>query len=182
MELPLKSQVNQALPLAASCDAKASRREMKARQAQKIQELRESVFQVASGLREQAELLGLGRSTAWKVLHRPYKHSGLTAGVLNRILASPKLPPRIREIAMCYIAEKGSGLYGHNPRQQQTFASQIEFNSAEANLVFATSSLTELANRIYARADRGHDVRLRPETAKRVAQGLLLTSEEPLSE
>ena len=127
------------------CDQKASVREMKARQAHKIQELRESVFEVAPfGLMEQAELLGLGRSTAWTVLNRPYKHSGLTAGVLNRILASPKLPPRTRAIVASYIAEKGNGLYGHNKEQQRTFVSQCR---VEPSVMLPSDSKADLIDR-----------------------------------
>lgn len=58
----------------------------------------------------------------------------------------------------------------------------VPWQAADDGLVLEPTPLTELANRIYARADRGHVVRLRPETAKRVAQGLWLVSEGPMIE
>lgn len=88
-------------------------REMKARQSRKIEELRKALC--AGGpvsFCEQAELLGLCRSTTWAVLMRPYKSSGMTAAVIIRMLASQKLPPDARTIILEYIAEKGGGHYG----------------------------------------------------------------------
>ena len=108
-----------------------SLREMKARQSRKIEELRKALC--AGGpvsFSDQGELLGLCRSTAWAVLKRPYKNSGLTAAVVNRILASQKLPSPARRIILEYIAEKGGGLYGHSRLQRRRFISRL---SSEAN-------------------------------------------------
>jgi hypothetical protein len=67
---------------------------MKARQSSKIRELAEAV--ISAGfltLDEQAKALGLSRSTAWTVRKTSHKASGLTASIINRMLAAPELPP-----------------------------------------------------------------------------------------
>ena len=105
-----------------------SLREMKARQSRKIEELRKAVY--AGGLvplSELAELLGLGRSTAWAVLNRRYKNSGLTATVIKRMLASPKLTLEARIIIAQYVEEKASGLYGHSRTQRRRFVAALSF-------------------------------------------------------
>ena len=89
---------------------------MKARQCAKIREIGEALC--AAGyvtLDKQAEALGLGRSTAWTVLRADHKASGLTAAVLQRMLAAPKLPDAVRAKLLEYLAEKSAGLYGHAP-------------------------------------------------------------------
>ena len=60
---------------------------------QKLAELRAAL--VTDGYdtaAKQAAVLNLSRSTAWKILKGDHKHSGLTAAVINRMLASPDLP------------------------------------------------------------------------------------------
>ena len=77
---------------------------MKALQSSKIREIGEAL--VAAGFRaldEQAEALGLCRSTTWTILKGNYKNSGLSAATLNRILASPQLPPIVRAKIHEYI-------------------------------------------------------------------------------
>jgi hypothetical protein len=67
--------------------------EMKARQSSKIRELAETVE--AAGfltLDEQAEILGVPRSTAWTIRRGSHKASGLSASIINRMLAAPMLP------------------------------------------------------------------------------------------
>ena len=129
-----------------------SLREMKARQSRKIEELRKALC--AGGpvsFCEQAELLGLCRSTTWAVLMRPYKSSGITAAVINRMLASSKLPSQARTIIFEYIAEKGGGLYGHSGSQCRKFISRLspkengrEFRLIEHNV---RSENTDKSNR-----------------------------------
>ena len=129
-----------------------SLREMKARQSRKIQELRKALC--AGGpvsFCEQAALLGLCRSTTWAVLMRPYKSSGMTAAVINRMLASQKLPSQARTIIFEYIAEKGGGLYGHSRSQCRKFISRLspkengrEFRLIEHNV---RSENTDKSNR-----------------------------------
>jgi hypothetical protein len=70
---------------------------MKARQAVKIREIKEAL--VASGiltLDEQTKALGLNRSTAWTVLKGDHKSSGLSATIINCILAATQSPPLVR--------------------------------------------------------------------------------------
>jgi hypothetical protein len=97
--------------------------EMKARQRDKIEEIRSAL--VVAGARtvgQQAKLLGLSRSTAWSVLRANYKSSGLSAGIIKRILASPRLPPRARQQILEYIHERLAGVYGHSERRRHQFA------------------------------------------------------------
>ena len=47
-------------------------------------------------LEEQADALGLSRSTAWTVIRATHKTSGLCASTINRMLASDHLPLRVR--------------------------------------------------------------------------------------
>ena len=75
-------------------------------------------------LDEQAYVLGLSRSTAWTVLRGMHKTSGLSATTINRMLASGRLPRRVRLKVLEYIAEKMSGAYGGH-KHLKAFASRI---------------------------------------------------------
>ena len=80
---------------------------MKARQSSKIRELGDAL--IAEGyltLDEQARVLGLGRSTTWTILKGNHKTSGLSAGIINRMLAAPRLPALVRARILEYIDEK----------------------------------------------------------------------------
>jgi hypothetical protein len=103
-----------------------SLRAMKARQTRKIEQLRD-VFLTNSRLsvREQAKLLGLRPSTAYAVLQHNYKNSGLSAAIINRMLACPNLPERARTIILEYNAEKIAGLYGHTRSQRRIFMAAL---------------------------------------------------------
>ena len=103
-----------------------SLRAMQARQTCKIEQLREVFF--ANGrlsVKEQAELLGLCRSTAHAVLQRYYKKSGLSAAIIKRMLACPRLPERARTIILEYIAEKIDGSYGNSRSQRRRFTAAL---------------------------------------------------------
>ena len=81
--------------------------DMRARQSSKIRELGDAL--IAEGyltLNEQARALGLGLSTTWTILKRNYKTSGLSAGIINRMLAAPRLPALVRARILEYIDEK----------------------------------------------------------------------------
>ena len=96
--------------------------EMKAKQSSKIREIGKAL--VAAGFRaldEQAEALGLSRSTTWTILKGNYKNSGLSAATLNRILAAPQLPPIVRAKIHEYIEEKTAGLYGDSKTRLRKF-------------------------------------------------------------
>jgi hypothetical protein len=69
------------------------------------------------GLNEQANALNIPRSTAWTILNGKHKTSGLSALVINQMLAAPQLPPLVRAKLFEYIEDKISGAYGHSPQQ-----------------------------------------------------------------
>jgi hypothetical protein len=67
---------------------------VKARQSSKIKELGDALIAIGClSLDHQAEALGLARSTTWTILKASHKGSGLSATVINRMLATPQ-PPR----------------------------------------------------------------------------------------
>jgi predicted DNA-binding transcriptional regulator AlpA len=76
-------------------------------------------------LDEQAYVLGLSRSTTWTVLRAIHKNSGLSAMTINRMLATGRLPPRVRQKLLEYIAAKMSGAYGDQEHRLKAFASRI---------------------------------------------------------
>ena len=96
--------------------------QMKAKQCQKLAELKTAL--VASGfktLNDQAAVLNLCRSSTWKVLKSDHKQSGLNAGTIKRMLASPDLPPDARKVIEEYVLEKLLGGYGHTPKSLKAF-------------------------------------------------------------
>ena len=100
--------------------------ELKAKQSSKIKEIGEAL--VAAGFRaldEQAEALGLSRSTTWTILKGNHKNSGLSATTINRILAAPQLPPIVRAKIHEYIEEKTAGLYGDDKTRLRKFAATL---------------------------------------------------------
>lgn len=103
--------------------------EFKARQSAKIKEVGEAL--IADGfcaLDQQAKALGLSRSTTWTILKASHKSSGLSAAVINRMLASPQLPPRVRLKIFEYVHEKSAGHYGDSKRKINKFTTQISPN------------------------------------------------------
>ena len=87
--------------------------QMKELQSAKIMEIGDALRRAGFiALDEQARALGLPRSTAWTVLRATHKSSGLTAGVIRRMLLAPDLPPAVREKLIEYISEKAAGFYG----------------------------------------------------------------------
>ena len=73
-------------------------------------------------LDEQAEVLALSRSTTWSILRATHKTSGLSAGVIIRMLASSRLPALARRTIHEYVQERLAGLYGHSERRRREFA------------------------------------------------------------
>jgi len=95
-------------------------------QAFKIRELGEAL--VTAGymtLDKQAKALGVCRSTAWTIIQGTHKNSGLSATVINRMLASPQLPPSVRAKLIEYVEEKIAGRYGHGKDQLREFAGRL---------------------------------------------------------
>jgi hypothetical protein len=117
--------------------SKRNDKEVKAKQARKIRELGDAlVLQGFRTLDQQAQALGLGRSTAWIILKANHKASGLSAAVINRMLAAPWLPPLVRAKMLEYIDEKIAGSYGHSKTQIRRFTARLSgkgFNQARTN-------------------------------------------------
>jgi hypothetical protein len=113
--MPARSQ--RPLPLSAR---------MKGRQSSKIRELAEAVKSAGFlTLDEQAKALGLSRSTAWTIRKASHKASGLSASIINRMLAAPDLPPLARSKILEYVEEKAAGLYGGTRSQRRKFAARL---------------------------------------------------------
>src|SRR5215467_8007356 len=99
---------------------------MKKRQSLKIREIGDAL--VTEGfitLDEQARALGLSRSTTWTLLQANHKTSGLSAAVINRMLAQPELPSAVHAKILEYVEEKSAGIYGHSPRQVRRFTERL---------------------------------------------------------
>ena len=117
--------------------SKRNDKDLKTRQSHKIRELGDAL--VAEGfltLDQQAQALGLGRSTAWTIFKANHKASGLSTAVINRMLAAPRLPPLVRDKVLEYIDEKIAGSYGHSKTQIRRFTARLSgkgFNQARTN-------------------------------------------------
>ncbi|HMF24130.1 MAG TPA: hypothetical protein VKG24_18710 [Pseudolabrys sp.] len=100
--------------------------EMKARQVAKITELGRALIDAGFlTLDEQSKALGLARSTTWTILRASHKGSGLSAGIIKRMLLSRQLPPRARRKILEYITDKLAGAYGGSTRQRRTFFERV---------------------------------------------------------
>ena len=116
-------------------------------QSSKIRELKDVL--VASGyvaLDEQADALGLCRSTAWTIIRGAHKNSGLSVSVINRMLACPRLPAPVRAKLVEYVCEKLAGRYGHSPAQLRRFADRLALPSNVARSI-GLSQPASVANR-----------------------------------
>ena len=76
-------------------------------------------------LDQQAKSLGVSRSTAWAVLKGNHKSYGLSATLINRMLASPQLPRSARKIILEYVEEKSAGAYGHGKEPLRQFRARL---------------------------------------------------------
>ena len=100
--------------------------EIKARQSAKIKEIGVALASLGyTGLDVQAKALGLSRSTTWTILHANHKSSGLSAKVINRMLAAPNLPALVRTKIIEYAEEKVAGRYGHSNVARNKFATRL---------------------------------------------------------
>jgi DNA-binding transcriptional regulator YiaG len=112
---------------------------MKAMQCSKIRELRQALVRAGVlTLDQQAKSLGVSRSTAWAVLKGNHKSSGLSATLINRMLASPQLPGSARKIILEYVKEKSAGAYGHGKERLRQFRARLangqSFDAAESRV------------------------------------------------
>jgi hypothetical protein len=131
----------------------ASVAEKKARQAAKIMALGDALIAAGvEGLDEQAHALGVCRSTAWTILKAQHKGSGLSANVINKMLAAPDLPPAVRRIILEYVAEKTAGCYGDNKAQLSRFSPRLCPKHLEEARALASSSRDHIAEHIGQRA------------------------------
>jgi hypothetical protein len=98
----------------------------KERQSAKIREIADTLKSVGyRTLDEQARALGLCRSTTWTLVNSAHKASGLSAHLVNAMLASPYLPAAVREKIIEYLEERLTGLYGHAPTQCRLYATRV---------------------------------------------------------
>jgi hypothetical protein len=103
----------------------------RARQFSKIEELVEAVKSAGFlTLDEQAKALGLSRSTAWTIRKASHKASGLSASIINRMLAAPELPRSARNKILEYVEEKTAGLYGGSRSQRRKFAARLSIHES----------------------------------------------------
>jgi hypothetical protein len=106
---------------------------MKARQSSKIREVAEALE--AAGfltLDKQAKVLGVPRSTAWTIRRASHKASGLSASIINRMLAAPELPLGVRVKIIEYIQEKATGVYGGSQSQRRRFTARLSLGKLSA--------------------------------------------------
>ena len=95
---------------------------IKATQCSKIRELRQTLVKAGHlTLDQQAESLGLARSTAWAILRGNHKHSGLSAATIKRMLSlAATSPARQKDTSGVRRGEIGGRLWA-----QPNAASQI---------------------------------------------------------
>src|SRR5437773_2000619 len=100
--------------------------ELRARHSSKIQQLKAALE--AAGYRtldQQANALGLSRSTTWTIVAGKHKTSGLSAITIKRMLQNPKLPAVVRATIVEYVSDKAAGRYGHTRQQLRRFSSRL---------------------------------------------------------
>ena len=72
----------------------------------KIQDITEAL--ISSGytsLDQQAKALGLHRATVWTITKNKHKLGRLSNKTIERIIANPDTPPRVRAAALEYVEE-----------------------------------------------------------------------------
>ena len=95
-------------------------------QANKIREIRAALIDAGLvALDGQAKALGLRRSTTWAILSGTHKASGISAGIVIRILSAPDLPPPVRRKILEYVREKSDGMYGHTAKRRHEFLTRM---------------------------------------------------------
>jgi hypothetical protein len=119
----------------------------KALQCAKIREIGAALISAGFvALDQQADALGLCRSTTWVILQAEHKNSGLSAAVINRMLASRRLPSPVRAQVIEYVRDKLAGRYGHSKAQLRRFAERLALpNNVAKSLGLAQPS--SVANR-----------------------------------
>jgi hypothetical protein len=130
--------------------------DVKDRQSSKIKELSDTLVAAGFGsLDEQANALGLSRSTTWTILKGKHKNYGLSGSLVNRILQRPRLDRRVRAKIIDYVREKVAGSYGHNKTQLRRFNDHL---SAQARSIGDNMLASSCAGRSRAKSDRSNDL------------------------
>jgi hypothetical protein len=100
--------------------------DVKARQASKIREIGKALITTGFvSLDAQAKVLGLPRSTAWRILSAEHKGTGISARIICRMLSSEPLPPLVRAKIIEYANEKAACIYGGTQTQHRKFTSKL---------------------------------------------------------
>jgi hypothetical protein len=93
-----------------------------AKQAAKIAELKKALLALGyKTLSEQADLLGLKRSSVWAMFKSSHTRGGMSANTVKRMLAAIEAPREVRQIIDEYVREKLAGAYGHAPSVLKRF-------------------------------------------------------------
>ena len=99
----------------------------RARQCEKIEEICKTLVACGLvGLDDQAQALGLCRSTTWTLLRGMHKNSGLSASTVNKILSAPRLPASVRLKVLEYVAEKVTGEYGDRSHRLKAYVRRLD--------------------------------------------------------
>jgi predicted DNA-binding transcriptional regulator AlpA len=99
---------------------------MKANQSAKIREFAQALAVAGIvSLDDQTRVLGLSRSTAWTIISGAHKSTGISATLIDRMLASPTLPQPLRAKIIEYVEEKAAGRYGHSRAQRRRFVESL---------------------------------------------------------
>ena len=99
---------------------------MKARQSAKMREIADALCSAGFlGLDAQADILGIGRSTAWTILSGSHKSTGISPAIIRRMLRAAALPMSVRSKIVEYANEKAAGFYGHNQLQRRRFMAAL---------------------------------------------------------
>jgi hypothetical protein len=102
---------------------------MRERQRAKIREFGDAL--AAMGLRtldKQADALALSLAAPPGICSK-HKGSGISPTIINRMLASPRLPPRVRAKIIEYVAEKAAGAYGDSKARLNKFTTRVSGNA-----------------------------------------------------
>jgi hypothetical protein len=133
--------------------------EMKVRQATKIREIAEALVDAGFvTLNAQARVLGVGRSTAWTILKSSHKGSGLSAKIINCILANQQLPRPVRARILDYVEDKASGHYGHSAKLRRKFITALSAKLVSETRKGKSPTRPDAKSRQAALPARSHNV------------------------
>jgi len=121
-----KAKARKTIPSRSTPESLSLSSRNKAKESAKIAELEQVLIEAGFvALDAQAVALGIWRSTAWTILRRKQKVSGLSAATIKRMLRSPHLPASARRVIQEYIEQKCAGEFGHSKSRLRLFRAQI---------------------------------------------------------